>query len=684
MANFLCFQFPLDDSLPQTICSTCDVQVEDAKMLLGRIKTSIPLWKRYLADINKDPVKEEVSIGTSYHFPTDVLLNCHLCGKLYNQSDLLEHIKWQHGSDHVQECVLCRALLATPTLTERLVLQKRFIIIFIIGFPCTFSSPRVASPSALSPFKDDSSQGGAYAEVLEAEEETNESQEETMDQSDDDGDGTEEAETSPTTNDRKSCEFCDKTYASMDKLRAHKRATHKIHPLACLTCYVRFKSRQELNSHIQSRHRKSTSKKMSNFHRPFNCNFCAMSFVYENKLKKHLLLHPEANEKGDLPTGMYSCNLCSQEFARATIRDQHMLRSHVNAFLCTHCDPEVSFASPTDLRAHEAEVHTFKCDQCSRTLRTEELYKQHLHEHKMELHDCRFCGKGFQTMELLDEHRKKVHQRQHRCPVCHGMFDKVETLNEHVAVDHEKISCYTCHAEFPTLKGLKLHEMMHKSPEELSVVKEEEKELHDKELLLIKRPFPCEKCRDSFRSQKKLDSHMADRHDEKGYHCGQCKKEFESKAKLRQHSYKHNMKLCGICGLSVSTSLNTHMRRHANDKPFKCLVEGCGKQFPRNYDLMVHTKTHTGEKPFPCEFPSCTMRFSRKNKVTVHMRTHSGEKPYKCTIPDCNRQFAQSFDLTLHLRRHTGEKPYECTRCGERFILTSLLKVHQVNCSGSR
>lgn len=488
----------------------------------------------------------------------------------------------------------------------------------------------------------------------------------------------------PEKSDRLFCDLCDKSYANKDKLRTHKRTAHKIHPLACLTCYLRFKTRKELNSHIQSTHNVKISERISNFQRPFNCNYCSMSFVYENKLQKHLLVHPEASSSSSSQAGAsvedkqeYPCNVCERKFTRSTIRDQHMTKSHRNAFQCHSCAPMRTFSSRAQIQQHEEQEHTFKCETCNKTLRSEESYKVHLRGHQHEVHTCRYCDQTFDSKEQLLLHRQHVHQKPQRCPVCHEMFEKL-TLNDHVAAVHEKLICFTCHVEFPTLKGLKLHEIVHKDGQ--SADGDIAGEVPEMVVMVTKakKEYQCDKCDASFKTEKKLSGHVADKHDEGGYKCDQCGKVFVSKGKLRQHSYKHNMKLCGICGISISTSLSTHMMRHANDKPFKCLVEGCGKTFPRNSDLSEHTKVHTGDKPFSCDV--CGMRFTRRNKVTVHMRTHTGEKPYKCTFPDCQRQFAQSFDLTLHIRRHTGEKPYECGICGERFILTSLMKSHQVNC----
>lgn len=88
-----------------------------------------------------------------------------------------------------------------------------------------------------------------------------------------------------------------------------------------------------------------------------------------------------------------------------------------------------------------------------------------------------------------------------------------------------------------------------------------------------------------------------------------------------------------------------------NNNSYKCLVEGCNKQF------------------------------GRKENVKSHVQTHLGDRQYQCSR--CRKKFVRSHDLTRHYKTHTGVKPYECS-CGASFIRQDALGRHRWrnNCEG--
>lgn len=85
-------------------------------------------------------------------------------------------------------------------------------------------------------------------------------------------------------------------------------------------------------------------------------------------------------------------------------------------------------------------------------------------------------------------------------------------------------------------------------------------------------------------------------------HCDHCK----FRHKLRYHMGMHmdrfykgepilNPYCCDICGLRVK-NLTWHIRKHTDEKPFVCTVEGCDRRFLSGTELRLHMNRHLGKK----------------------------------------------------------------------------------------
>ncbi|KAI8335936.1 hypothetical protein BC941DRAFT_429787 [Chlamydoabsidia padenii] len=61
-------------------------------------------------------------------------------------------------------------------------------------------------------------------------------------------------------------------------------------------------------------------------------------------------------------------------------------------------------------------------------------------------------------------------------------------------------------------------------------------------------------------------------------------------------------------------------------------------------------------KLFRCTgFGDCDMVFTRSEHLARHARKHTGEKPYKCVVPGCGRMFSRFDNMMQHTQTHNKQ-----------------------------
>nr|XP_017094964.2 zinc finger protein OZF-like [Drosophila bipectinata] len=193
----------------------------------------------------------------------------------------------------------------------------------------------------------------------------------------------------------------------------------------------------------------------------------------------------------------------------------------------------------------------------------------------------------------------------------------------------------------------------------------------------------CAYCPESFKCSAGLKTHMRVHAESKPFTCSECEKAFSTIHILAEHMRTHTGEkpfCCPHCPKAYTQShgLRKHIHTHTGERPFQCSF--CPKSFTNGASLKSHIRTHTGEKPYKCS--ECNRDFAERKYLQVHMRTHTGERPFKC--PQCPSAYKQRSYLTAHIRSHTGERLYKCTECPKAFTVKSVLDNHMRTHTGER
>ncbi|KAJ6645910.1 Zinc finger protein, partial [Pseudolycoriella hygida] len=236
------------------------------------------------------------------------------------------------------------------------------------------------------------------------------------------------------------CQFCAKLFYSDREVKGHEMLHLNARSYVCSLCGKGFNQKTTLNVHLKSKAHNVDYKTVPYTKRPYNyipkkayrcqlcvpstlfsssmersahrnamhrkfvCDICKNSFMAQESLDSHKLLH------SDKPRP-FVCQVCNATFNQSSHLSSHFKRKHTEdkSFHCSDCDK--SFFESCELNAHVRLVHKkqerVKCDQCDCDFATEKYLQKHvLQKHTAEAspYDCKICGKRMENGVRLDQH----------------------------------------------------------------------------------------------------------------------------------------------------------------------------------------------------------------------------------------------------------------------------------------
>lgn len=376
---------------------------------------------------------------------------------------------------------------------------------------------------------------------------------------------------------KRTCKTCGEEFASVHKLRQHRKSRICKDDPPPTSPEIRTASRK----------RKDKEKAVH------KCDHCPLLFYGPAGVTLH---RQRVFMKGDK-----GCNLCDIEFETPDEARKHITESHPNKFKivheCRQCPEVRTFKCPSDLKSHVNQVHL-----------------------KVKEFRCHICGKDFfQSYRLNDHILTHTDPLPFGCAHCPKKCKSKVNVLTHLLSKHGfniGLQCPHCQKAFVTRNAMEIH-----------------LKRHTKQL-----DYSCDKCDKRFVTASNLKMHQEKMHVDKTarkyFICETCGKKLTSK-----HSYQNHVKThlgdehmpfrCQYCGKGYTGkyALDIHVRGHTGETPFVCSM--CGKGFRDKNGYDTHMRNHRGEKPFVCSV--CSKGFADHSGLRKHLKNHEKEMGVKLT-----------------------------------------------------
>ncbi|XP_037942941.1 zinc finger protein 585B-like [Teleopsis dalmanni] len=499
------------------------------------------------------------------------------------------------------------------------------------------------------------------------------------------------------------CNICSEQFLTTTDLNQHNNQCHvvSVRKIRCCLCEKNFTRLSQLRSHLQQHADGSTGVKIAESHffkvfYPDGCagcesevaNIIAADLVAKNWSRYYITLDETYNEldlydsesdtecldnslNQPLPTNIYVCTLCHQNFNRRKHILAHQNNVHstdILPFNCSECN--IKFVCNSLLQSHLVRDclnpnKKYQCNDCGSRFVWEENLKLHLESRhtnlKVQSNDeiaqnlqCDICFKIFIWPRDLRRHKRDMHKRddeKYECPYCDRKFNRKDNMNTHLKVhgigvrtsslntklikvkdidenlckpNSPKIArCMICQFTHTKISELRLHLSTHQFCINFAQIQQPINEIS--ELL-----YPEE-----FMSKETLVSRIM--------------------TDIAGHKFERFYSITNQVGYELNlTSSDT------DDSPetLSTYIENFNRKF------------------YSCDL--CNSSFHRKYKLFEHQMSNHNWHDAQKVCDKCNARFVSEASLQQHYKDQCKNmlKHYQCRKCPRRFMWRDNLKAH--------
>ncbi|TKS86690.1 Zinc finger protein [Collichthys lucidus] len=313
---------------------------------------------------------------------------------------------------------------------------------------------------------------------------------------------------------------------------------------------------------------------------------------------------------------------------------------------------------------------------------------------------CKICKRTTIDSQIIHHSKRHAKDNCHPCPVCLEKFksrkDLVPHMKEHITSETQQNNVNDVQKQTeedddiepgeitidPSLmlyyKSTHDPDVLHHIVQQAKIVKEKHVdddehvtfEYIDQHFKLQNRDeyqCPGTGCTRIFKHSKYLYVHLKSEHkgDENVKHFHQMRDKREKCVFCRRHfvSAYHHRK---------------HRRVHYGDRPYSCVVIGCGAQFSTSNELVTHKQTHGYQLNYQCELKGCYVTYSDLGQIYHHEAQHFRDAAFTCSSAECTKYYLSKKEFIKHLSTHNitfSEEDFEAQRKAKRKLFKTITEV---------